>query len=169
MRLERRTLASAGAAAGLATELRRLVPAAASIADPVAAIVADVRDRGDAAVLELTRAHDTGGAEPKALRVSQSELDAALDSLDADVRAGLEVAAQNVGVVAAIGLDDEREVTLGHGQTVRLREVPVRRAAVYVPGGRAPYPSTVLMGVVTAVTAGWKRSCCARRPARTVT
>ncbi|ADB51949.1 histidinol dehydrogenase [Conexibacter woesei] len=154
MRLERRTLASAGAAAGLATELRRLVPAAASIADPVAAIVADVRDRGDAAVLELTRAHDTGGAEPKALRVSQSELDAALDSLDADVRAGLEVAAQNVGVVAAIGLDDEREVTLGHGQTVRLREVPVRRAAVYVPGGRAPYPSTVLMGVVTAVTAG---------------
>lgn len=154
MRLERRTLASAGAAAGLATELRRLVPAAASIAEPVAAILADVRDRGDAAVLELTRAHDTGGAEPKPLQVTQGELDAALSALDPDVRAGLEVAEQSIGVVAAIGLDDEREATLGHGQTIRLREVPVRRAAVYVPGGRAPYPSTVLMGVVTAVTAG---------------
>lgn len=154
MRLERRTLANAESAAALAAELRTLVPAGASVAEPVAAILADVRARGDAAVLELIRRFDTGGAEPKPLRVSFEELEAALAGLDPDVRAGLEVAAQNIGVVAAIGIDDEREVTLGHGQTVRLREVPVRRAAVYVPGGRAPYPSTVLMGVVTAVTAG---------------
>jgi len=154
VRLERRTLANAESAPALAAELRTLVPAGASVAEPVAAILADVRERGDAAVLELIRRFDTGGAEPKPLRVSFEELEAALAGLDPQVRAGLEVAAQNIGVVAAIGIDDEREVTLGHGQTVRLREVPVRRAAVYVPGGRAPYPSTVLMGVVTAVTAG---------------
>jgi histidinol dehydrogenase len=154
VRLERRALTDAAAAPALAAELRALAPGGASVAEPVAAIVADVRARGDAAVLELIRRFDTGGAEPKPLRVTQQELDAALDALAPDVRAGLEVAAQNIGVVAAIGLDDEREVTLGHGQRVKLREIPVRRAAVYVPGGRAPYPSTVLMGVVTAVTAG---------------
>lgn len=154
MRLERRTLTDATAAAALAADLRALVPTGESVATPVAAILADVRERGDAAVIELTRRHDTGGTEPKPLRVTDAELDAALEALDADVRAGLEVAAQNIGVVAAIGLDEEREVTLGHGQTIVLREVPVRRAAVYVPGGRAPYPSTVLMGVVTAVAAG---------------
>lgn len=154
MRLERRTLGNADGAAALAAQLRALVPAGASVAEPVAAILADVRERGDAAVAELTRRHDTGGTEPKPLRVSDAELAAALEALDPQVRAGLEVAAQNIGVVAAIGVDDEREVTLGHGQTIRLREVPVKRAAVYVPGGRAPYPSTVLMGVVTAVAAG---------------
>lgn len=154
MRLERLTLPDAAAAPALAEQLRGLVPAGASVTEPVAAILADVRARGDAAVVELTRKHDTGGAEPKPLRVTDAELQAALASLAPDVRAGLEVAAQNIGVVAAIGLDEDREVTLGHGQSVRLREVPVRRAAVYVPGGRAPYPSTVLMGVVTAVTAG---------------
>jgi histidinol dehydrogenase len=154
VRLERRTLANAAGAAALAAQLRALVLAGASVAEPVAAILADVRERGDAAVIELTRRHDTGGAEPKPLRVSDAELAAALEGLDPHVRAGLEVAAQNIGVVAAIGVDDEREVTLGHGQTIRLREVPVKRAAVYVPGGRAPYPSTVLMGVVTAVAAG---------------
>jgi histidinol dehydrogenase len=154
VRLERRTLADAAHVPALAADLRALVPVGASVAEPVAAIVADVARRGDAAVIELTRKHDTGGVEPKPLRVSDAELEAALAALDPAVRVALEVAAQNIGVVAAIGIDDEREATLGHGQSVRLREVPVRRAAVYVPGGRAPYPSTVLMGVVTAVTAG---------------
>ena len=154
MRLERFTLAGPDHVDQLAGDLRALAPGGGSVAEPVAAILADVRARGDAAVIELTRAHDTGGAEPKPLRVSDAELEAALAALDPQVRAALEVAAQNIGVVAAIGLDEEREVTLGHGQTVKLREIPVRRAAVYVPGGRAPYPSTVLMGVVTAVTAG---------------
>ena len=49
---------------------------------------------------------------------------------------------------------EEREVALPQGHTVRLRELPVRRAAVYVPGGRAPYPSTVVMGAITAQVAG---------------
>jgi len=88
------------------------------------------------------------------IHVTADELAAALDALDPEVRAGLKLAAANVRAVAEAGLDDEAEVTLPEGQTVRLREVPVRRAAVYAPGGRHPYPSSVIMGVVTARAAG---------------
>jgi histidinol dehydrogenase len=56
--------------------------------------------------------------------------------------------------VAEAGLDPEADVTLPEGQTIRLREVAVRRAAVYAPGGRHPYPSSVVMGAVTARAAG---------------
>jgi histidinol dehydrogenase len=138
----------------LATELRALAPGGASVAAPVAEILARVREQGDAAVLELTRRHDTGGAEPKPLRVAEEELAAALAGLDPEVRAGLELAIANVGALAEAGVDPEAAVTLPQGQRIALRESPVARAAVYVPGGRAPYPSTVVMGVVTARAAG---------------
>jgi histidinol dehydrogenase len=86
--------------------------------------------------------------------VGGDELDAALAALDPAVRAGLEVAIANVRAVAEAGLDDDRLVRLREGQTVKLRDIPVRRAAVYAPSGRNPYPSTVVMGVVTAKAAG---------------
>jgi histidinol dehydrogenase len=70
------------------------------------------------------------------------------------VRAGLETAIANVRAVAEADLGADVEVALPQGQTVTLRDVPVGRAAIYVPGGRAPYPSTVVMGVVTARAAG---------------
>lgn len=133
----------------LVAELRALVPDAASVRDAVAEIIARVRTGGDGAVLEYTRRFDTGGSEPRLLTVSAAELDAALERLDPAVRDGLTRAVENVGQVAAAGLSEDRVVAL-HGYEVALRGVPVRRAAVYVPGGRAPYPSTVVMGVVTA-------------------
>jgi histidinol dehydrogenase len=136
-----------------AARIRARVPAAASVADTVRRIVTAVRELGDAAVLE----HETrfgGGGGP--LRVSEDELRAALDGLDREVRAGLAVAVANVRAVAEAGRDPEAEVTLPEGHTVRLREVPVRRAAVYAPGGRNPYPSSVVMGAVTARAAGVK-------------
>ena len=140
-----------GDPAHVAAAVRALAPGAASVADTVAGIVADVRARGDAALSEyVERFDDVRGA----LRVGSDELRRALDDLDPDVRAGLEVAIANVHAVAIAGRDDEREVLLPAGQVIRLREVPVRRAAIYVPGGRAPYPSTVVMGVVTARAAG---------------
>jgi histidinol dehydrogenase len=140
----------------LAAELRSLVPDPASVREAVAEIVARVRDGGDAAVGEYTRRFDTGGAEPGPLVVAPGELDDAVERLDPQVRAGLERAGENVGRVAAAGLTPDRVVALGGGAQaqarweVALRGVPVGRAAVYVPGGRAPYPSTVIMGVVTA-------------------
>jgi histidinol dehydrogenase len=138
-------------AAGTAERVRALVAPPASVAAGVAEIVAAVRERGDEAVLEVERRFG-GGAAP--LRVGGEELEAALAGLDAGVRAGLEVAIANVRAVARAGLNDERGVMLPEGHTITLREVPVRRAAVYAPGGRNPYPSTVIMGAVTAREAG---------------
>jgi histidinol dehydrogenase len=137
-------------AAEVAAEVRATVPAAASVADAVAAIVEDVRLRGNAAVASYEARFGDGQWG----RVPQERLDAALDALDPDVRRALTLAAANIEAVAAAGLGADTAVTLEQGQSVRLRDVPVRRAAVYAPGGRAPYPSSVLMGAVTARAAG---------------
>ena len=146
-------------AADVAARVRATVPAPESVADDVAAIVADVCARGDEALREYEARF--GGAamsspcdEPVSILVPPDELAAALEALDPAVREGLRRAAANVGAVAQAGLDDDAEVTLPEGQTIRLREVPVRRAAVYAPGGRHPYPSSVVMGAVTARAAG---------------
>src|SRR4051812_7624071 len=128
-----------------------MVPAGGSVAGAVAEIVAAVGEGGDAALLDRERRFG-GGAEP--LRVAAGELRAALDALDADVRVGLDVAIDNVARVAAAGIAADVDVALDQGQRVRMREVPVRRAAVYAPGGRTPYPSSVVMGAVTARAAG---------------
>jgi histidinol dehydrogenase len=165
-------------AAQVAAEVRATVPAAASVAAEVAEIVEGVRLRGNAAVAEYERrfgggrlegaggglegdpaggafgAVDGGPSGGGPFRVTPRRLAAALDALDPDVRQALKLAAANIAAVASAGLDDEAEVTLDQGQSVRLREIPVRRAAVYAPGGRAPYPSSVLMGAVTARAAG---------------
>jgi histidinol dehydrogenase len=147
-------------AAEAAARVRATVPAPASVADDVAAIVADVHARGDEALREYearfggTATTSSPCDEPAPILVPAHEVAAALEALDPEVRAGLKLAAANVRAVAEAGLDPEAEVTLPEGQTVRLREVPVRRAAVYAPGGRHPYPSSVVMGAVTARAAG---------------
>lgn len=145
MRVER--LSGAGAAGAL----RALAPGGASVRAEVEAIVAGVRDGGDAALREAVARFD-GWDGP--LRVEPQALDAAAAGLRGDLRAGLEVAMANVAAVAGASLGDDAELALPQGQRVRVRELPVRRAAIYAPGGRNPYPSTVLMGVVTAQVAG---------------
>ena len=136
-----------------ARALRELIPAPASVAERVAEIIAEVRAGGDPVVHELTRRFDSP-AVPAALRVDPPAITAALDALPAELRAGLELAIDNVRAVAeGWGLAAVGKVELP-GEEIRLRRVPVERAAVYVPGGRAPYPSTVVMGVLTARVAG---------------
>ncbi len=157
MRLRRLSIAQLDGLGGpsqAAAHLRSLVPAGESVEKAVCEIVADVRARGDAAVLEYTSRFDTDGPAPAGLLVSQEELDGALKLLDLELVAGLQVAIANVAVVAQAGVSEDVAVELPQGQQVLLREVPVQAAAVYVPGGRAPYPSTVVMGVVTARAAG---------------
>jgi histidinol dehydrogenase len=134
------------------TEIRALVPGAADVTEAVAAIIADVAARGDAAVNDYTARFDE--SPPPPLRVPDAELADALDALDPAVRAGLEVAIANIAAVGWGGAREPREITLAEGHSIVVRELPVRRAAVYVPGGVAPYPSTVVMGVVTARAAG---------------
>jgi histidinol dehydrogenase len=132
----------------VAAQIRGEVAGIAAV--QVTAIVEDVAERGDEGLLEY---EDTFSGNDR-VTVTRDELDAALAKLDGAVRAGLETAIANVRAVAEAGLDPEAEVTLPQGQTVRLREIPVRRAAVYAPGGRHAYPSSVVMGAVTARAAG---------------
>ncbi len=137
----------------LAAELRALVPAGASVSDAVTEIIARVRASGDDALRYYTRKFDTDGGQPSALEVPAPELDTAAERLSDDVRTGLEMAIANVRRVCEAALNADRTVSFD-GHEVTIREAPVRRAAVYVPGGRAPYPSTVVMGTVCARVAG---------------
>ncbi|MGI8428963.1 MAG: histidinol dehydrogenase [Solirubrobacteraceae bacterium] len=153
MRCERLTLTAAPAAA--AAGLRALVPAPDTVQETVAEIIAAVRTRGDQALVEYTRRFDTDGTAPPPLLVSDGELDAAAQGLEGSVRAALQRAIENVRTVAAAGSGDGRATAVDLGShRVLLRKAPVTAAAVYVPAGRAPYPSTVVMGVVPARVAG---------------
>ena len=134
-----------------AARIRSLVPAGTSVRDDVVAIVDAVREGGDAALAEFAKRLD--GVEPP-LRVAPNELDRAAAALRHDLRCGMEVAMANIAAVAGASLGDDADLRLPQGQRVVVRELPVRRAAIYAPGGRNPYPSTVLMGVVTARVAG---------------
>jgi histidinol dehydrogenase len=122
--------------------------------EPVAtvrSILAAVRDRGDAALRELTLELD--GVELDALAVPDRELVEALDAVGPEVRAALELAAERIAVHHRAQLRDE--VTHG-GDGVQIRSYlrPVDRVGCYVPGGRAAYPSTLLMTAVPAIVAG---------------
>jgi histidinol dehydrogenase len=141
-----------------AAALRARVPAGASVAGPVREILDAVREEGDAAVLRYERRF---GNDVAALRVA----DPAPDALGPDLRAALELAFENISAVARAGLSGDRMVMLPQGQAVTLREVPVRRAGIYAPGGQAPYPSSVVMGVATARAAGVPEvAVCAAHP-----
>ena len=136
-----------------AAQVRALASGGESVAAAVAEIVAGVRSGGDAALNDYVERFDATGGAP--VRVTPDELSTALAELDPAVRAGLEVAMENVGLLACAGLgSDATEVSLPQGHRVVVRELAVRRAAIYVPGGRAPYPSTVVMGAITARAAG---------------
>jgi histidinol dehydrogenase len=141
--------------AELAVELRALVPTPDSVQEAVVEIIAAVRAGGDEAILQYTRRFDTGGAQPEALRVTDAELKAAVERLDPAVGNGLEQAIANVRAVAEAGSAAQPQTTVDlGGHQVLLRSAPVSTAGVYVPGGRAAYPSTVVMGVVAARAAG---------------
>jgi len=115
-------------------------------------IVNAVADRGAEAALEYGESLD--GVRPPSVRVPSSELDAALAGLDPDVRAALEVVIERTRAVHADQCRSDVTTTLGPGATVTERWVPVQRVGLYVPGGNAVYPSSVVMNVVPAQAAG---------------
>jgi histidinol dehydrogenase len=129
-------------------QVRGLVPPPRDVEGSVAEILEQVRERGDAALRELTKRFD--GIEIDELRVVAPDL----GDVDPEVQKAMKLAAENVRAVADAGVREPYAVELQQGQRVELFEVPVARAAAYVPGGRAPYPSTVIMCAVTARAAG---------------
>lgn len=153
-------------AASLSREIRDWFGREAEGID-LSGISAEIGRRGDRALRELTARFDATGvaADELSLEVPPAEARAALENCEPEVRAALEIAVANVGAVAKAQLRDaDHTVELPQGQKITVGEVPVRSAGIYAPGGRAAYPSTVVMGCVTARVAGVERVVLASPP-----
>lgn len=122
------------------------------IAGTVSAILADVRQNGDAALRRYTKEFD--GAEPDALEVPASLLDQALAGLDRDLRSVLEEAAENIRAFHRRQIRSDFIISEKNGVILGQKITPINRAALYIPGGTAAYPSTVLMNCIPAKLAG---------------
>jgi histidinol dehydrogenase len=148
--------------ARLAASLREAAPLPDGLMAAVAATIERVASAGDAAVAELSERFDGVAADP--VEVPADLAAAAPADIAAPLRAALEASAANVRAVAEAQISGPAELTLAAGQRIELAEVPVGSAAIYVPGGRAPYPSSVVMGVVPARVAGVGRVVVASPP-----
>ncbi|MGY5317802.1 histidinol dehydrogenase [Neomicrococcus lactis] len=115
-------------------------------------IVASVRAEGFGALRSLAEKYD-GGA-PEHFRVTEAQLAQALESLDPKVREALEESISRARKFAEASVPRDVDVDFGNGGVVRQKWVPVRRVGLYVPGGLAVYPSSVVMNVVPAQAAG---------------
>ena len=123
----------------------------------VADVIADVRARGDEAVLELTEKFDRIKLTPDTMRVTADEVEEAASQVAPDVRAALELAATRIAVYHSRQMPEDAEWTDETGATLGWRWTPVSAAGLYVPGGLASYPSSVLMNAIPAKVAGVQR------------
>ena len=137
-------------------DLSRIIPRAnvdvSSVVPVVAPIIEQVRHGGEQTLLDLAERFD--GVRPPALRVPAEALEAALAGLDPRVRAALEESIRRARLVHAAQHPQDSTVELGEGAVVENHWIPVGRVGLYVPGGRAVYPSSVVMNVVPAQAAG---------------
>ena len=126
----------------------------AALATVVSQLIEGVRTRGDAALREQAQRFD--GVTDLRIEVPRSEWQSALERMSSDVRSGLEQAARNITTFHRAQLPAVLELEVQPGVVLGRRADPLERVAVYAPGGRAAYPSSVLMGVVPARVAGVK-------------
>jgi histidinol dehydrogenase len=124
-------------------------------AQTVDQILNQVRDQGDRALLDLTERFD--GVRPDPLRIPAERIKAAWETCDRDLQAALELAHQRILAFHQRQLPSDLELIGPHGERLGRRWRPVETAGLYIPGGRAAYPSTVLMNAVPARVAGVKR------------
>ncbi|MDN3496064.1 histidinol dehydrogenase [Planococcus sp. APC 4015] len=149
-------------------ELLAAVPRAVAARDEAVAVasrlVADVAADGEAALRDQARRFD--GVDDHAIRVPDSHLDEALDGLEPSVRRALDEAIARVRAASAAQVPSPVVTELAPGARVLQRWQPVRRVGLYVPGGKAVYPSSVVMNVVPAQVAGVERIALASPPQR---
>jgi histidinol dehydrogenase len=129
----------------------------ADVSRDVAAIVAGVRAQGDAALSDYTARFDGHNLDMTGWQIGKAERRAALDGLDKQLRAALELAAERIAAYHAEQKPADRDSTDSSGVRLGARWRPVDAAGLYVPGGRAAYPSTVLMNAIPARVAGVER------------
>jgi histidinol dehydrogenase len=126
----------------------------ASIESQVRAILAHVQREGDRAVMDLTAQFDGLALTPSTMRISRSEIDTAYAQCSAETLAALRGAADNIRRFHRHQRRDSWMLDLDDGSRLGLRSTPLRRVGMYVPGGKAVYPSTVLMCGIPAQVAG---------------
>ncbi len=131
--------------------------ASVDVNDAVAKIIADVRARGDEAVIELTKRFDHIALTPATLRIADAELDAALGACDGETLEALRMAKTRIEAYHARQKPEDGRYTDAEGVELGHRWTPVGAVGLYVPGGTANYPSSVLMNAVPAKVAGVKR------------
>lgn len=141
---------------GTEVDLNTVLPRAEIDVSAAVAAVQPILDRvrteGAAAVLEIGEQFDD--VRPVSLRVAPEKIRAALDDLDPDVRSALEESIRRSRLVHAAQVPQDSSVEVGQGAVVENHWLPVNRVGLYVPGGRAVYPSSVVMNVVPAQAAG---------------
>ncbi len=129
----------------------------AEVDDVVGAILVDVQQRGDKAIIEYTSRFDRQALTPETLSVSAEEIDAAVATTPSDQRAALEVAAARITAYHERQLPEDADWTDESGVRLGWRWTPVDAAGLYAPGGLASYPSSVLMNAIPAKAAGVER------------
>lgn len=143
------------------SEFRALLAAkredAVDVDDAVAAIIADVRERGDAALFALTERFDSVTLTAETVAFSSDEIDAACDSVPPKERAALELAARRIRTYHQRQLPEDASWKDEEGARLGWRWTAVDAAGLYVPGGLASYPSSVLMNAIPAQVAGVRR------------
>lgn len=143
---------------GFAAAFAALVDAkrddAADVSATVAGIIADVKARGDAVIADLTARFDRVDLDALGWEIPAADLDAALAGLDPTLRAALDLAATRIRAFHERQKPSGNDETDTAGVRTGVRWTPVDAAGLYVPGGRAAYPSSVLMNAIPAVVAG---------------
>lgn len=129
----------------------------ADVNDVVASIIADVRERGDAALIDLTARFDRLTLAPDGLAFSPEEIAAEIERVSPEDRAALTLAAGRIRAYHARQMPENVRWTDPEGATLGWRWSPVEAAGLYVPGGQASYPSSVLMNAIPARVAGVER------------
>ncbi len=147
--------------AGFEADFARILEAkredAPDVDADVAAIIADVRRRGDAAVIELTQKFDRLTLQPATMAFTADEIDAACAAVPEAERRALDLAAERIRAYHARQRPDDESWTDAAGATLGWRWTAVAAAGLYVPGGTASYPSSVLMNAIPAQVAGVER------------
>jgi histidinol dehydrogenase len=123
----------------------------------VADIIATVRARGDAALIDYTTRFDRMTLTADRLRISAAEIDAATASISAELAAALDLAATRIEAFHCAQLPQDLRTTDAVGVTMGMRWTALDAVGIYVPGGKAAYPSSVLMNAIPAGVAGVKR------------
>jgi histidinol dehydrogenase len=143
---------------GFELEFSRLLVAdrqqAEAVGDAVRDIIAEVRRRGDAALCDYTQRFDRVALEPAQLRIGDDEIAAAAGRISAELAAAVELAAARIEAFHRAQLPADLQLDDKDGLTLGMRWTPLDAVGIYVPGGKAAYPSSVLMNAIPARIAG---------------